>query len=388
MGIKVLIQNPYIRAGGAENRIRTLLKALVSRPDIEEVHFMFIGAEPHHKVENDGKFHFWQIRNNRTKSVTETIINNYDIDVVQLHNNQLIGVEGIKYAQEVGIPTIWVMHDFWTLCPNRFFCPVWHAEDHELCYEVNESKCIDCVGSYEYLRTKRQREVVENCNVGIVPSKRIRDIFYDAGFMKGKMKIVDPWIDLSLFKPQPVAQKPAQVLFASGNYIPHKGIKVLLRAWDHVQRRLPHANLVAIGDQRCLAETVGLSKKLRLQNVNLINPMPQENLRNLYTESTVTIFPSIWEETIGLTWIESLACGTPVICSETGSIPEVLKFGGVTFPPRDHVELAGEIMDMLMNVPKRVKLATEGIKYVNEAFKPERAAEDFTKLYYMLGDKR
>jgi len=384
--MKVLIQNPYMKAGGAENRIRTLLQALIRRPDIDEVHFMFIGAEPHHTIEAEGKFHYWQIRNNRTRSVTKTILDNYDIDVVQLHNNQLIGTDGIEYAQSVGVPTMWVMHDFWTMCANRFFCPVWHAEDHELCYKVDELKCIDCVGQYDYERTKRQREIVEKCDLGIVPSERIKNIFYDAGFMKGKMQVVDPWIDLSLFKPQPVQRKPEQVLFASGNYIPHKGIKVLLRAWDHVQRRLPNAQLVAIGDQRCLAETVALSKKLRLQNVNLINGMPQEQLRNLYTESAVTIFPSIWEETIGLTWIESLACGTPVICSETGSIPELLKKGGVTFPPRDHVALAGEIMDILMNVSKQVKLATEGIEYVNKSFSPERAASDFAKIYYYLGD--
>lgn len=385
--MKVLVQNPYIRAGGAENRIRTLLQALVRRPDIEEVHFMFVGAEPHHQVEAEGKFHYWQIRNNRTRSVTESVIDKFDIDVVQLHNNQLIGVDGIKYAQEVGIPTMWVMHDFWTMCWNRFFCPVWHAEDHDLCYKVETAKCIDCVGQYPYERTKKEREVVQECDIGIVPSKRIRDIFYDAGFMNGKMRIVDPWIDLSLFQPQPVQQKPFQVLFASGNYIPHKGIKVLLRAWNHVQRRLPNANLVSIGDQRCLAETIALSKKLKLQNVNMIGHMPQEQLRNLYTESTVTVFPSIWEETIGLTWIESLACGTPVICSKTGSIPELLKYGGELFEPRDHLELAERIMDMLMNVSKRVKLAKEGVKYVNSAFQPERAAKDFTNIYYELGDK-
>ena len=122
--------------------------------------------------------------------------------------------------------------------------------------------------------------------------------------------------------------------------------------------------------------------------MNLIGGMPQEQLRNLMTESTVTIFPSIWEETIGLTWIESLACGTPVICSKTGSIPELLKYGGEMFEPRNHLELAERIMDMLMNVSKRVKLATEGHQYVHSEFKPERAAKDFAQIYYELSDKK
>jgi len=383
--LNILVQNPFMRSGGAENRIRTLLQALVKRPDIDEVHFMFSGPEAHHQVEAGGKFHYWQIRKNHTKSVTENILRDYDIDVVQLHNNQIIGVEGIKLAQEKGIPTVWLMHDFWCVCHQRFLTKVWEADFTDLCYEINPQKCLDCVGAYNYLCTKREREVVQNCDVGIVPSERIRNIFYNVDFMKDKMIIVKPWIDLSLFKPIPEkAKKPYQVLYASGNFIPHKGINVLLRAWELVNRRLPEANLIAIGDQRSLRETVDLSKKLKLQNINLIQRVEQDKLKEIYYESALTIFPSIWEETIGLVWIESLAVGTPVICSATGSIPELLKEGGEMFEPRNHVELASTILDLLLSPSKRAKLAVAGNRYVHSEFRPERAADDFTKIYYRL----
>jgi len=176
--MKILVQNPYMHAGGAENRQRLLMQALIRRPDVDEVHFMFIGSEPHHQIDADGKMHLWQIKNGRTEAVTKEIIKKYDIDVVQLHNNQLIGTDGIALAQKIGLPTIWVMHDFWPLCWYRFLTKVWQADSEELCYEIDPVKCAACVGDYYALLTKKQRDVVNNCDAGVVPSKRIRDIFY------------------------------------------------------------------------------------------------------------------------------------------------------------------------------------------------------------------
>jgi len=386
--MKILIQNPYMHAGGAEVRQRLLMQALIRRPDVDEVHFMFVGSEPHHQIEAEGKMHLWQIKPGHTEDVTKEIIKKYDVDIVQLHNNQLIGTDGIALAQKIGIPTIWVMHDFWPLCWQRFLTKVWQADSEELCYDIDPVKCSACVGDYYYLLTKKQREVINNCDAGVVPSKRIRDIFYRNDLLKDKMEIVEPWVDLSLFKPETSIQKNNwQVLFA-GNYIPHKGINVLLKAWDIVQRRLPMAKLIAQGDTRCKNETIGLAKKLKLVNVSLIETVPQEHLKRLYIESAVTVFPSIWEETIGLIWVESLASGTPVICSRTGSIPELLKYGGETFEPRNHVELAETIIDFLLSPSKRNAYAQEGYRYVHQAFKPERAAEDFMKIYTALELKK
>ena len=384
MGRSILVQNPYMHAGGAENRQRALIQALVKRPDVDIVHFMFIGSEPHHQIDANGKFHLWQFRPGRTKALTKEIIKNFDIDVVQLHNDQVVGTDGIELAQSVGIPTAWVMHDFWPLCSQRFMTKVWTADQEEICYKYDGYKCRDCVGDYQYMMTEKKRNVLNNCDIGIVPSERIRNIFYDNDFLKDKMEIVKPWVKLELFQPDPqVRKKEWQVLFA-GNFIPHKGINVLLKAWDIVQRRLPQSNLIAQGDARCRNQTIQLAKKLKVTNVNLIETVKQEQLKVLYNESAVVVFPSFWEETIGLIWVESLACGTPVICSHTGSIPELLQYGGETFPPRDHVALAEKIIKFLLSPSLRTKYGIEGHRYVHQNFTPARAAEDFMRIYDKL----
>lgn len=383
--MNIIVQNPYMQAGGAENRIKLLIQELVRRPEIDTVHFVFSGLEPAHTLQAEEKMHMWQIKPGSNIPVLRNIMKNWDIDVFQFHNNQEFGTRGLEYMQSQGIPTVWVMHDFWPLCNQRFMMRVWDAEAYPVCHDTptrNPNECLECVGEYYYNLYLKQREAINKCDVGIVPSKNIKDIFEMNNLLVGKWKIVEPWTDLKLFQPAPV-QKRFQVFFA-GNYIPHKGFPVLLRAWAHVNKRLPNAQLLAQGDSRMVQETIDMSKRLKVQNISLIEHVPQERLRELYSESMLTIFPSIWEETIGLIWVESLACGTPVICSKTGSIPELLKYGGEMFEPRDHVELAERIIDLLLSPSKLNKYAEEGYKFVHTNFRPERAGDDFLKIYTKL----
>ena len=385
--MNILIENPYMEAGGAENRIKMLIEALLRRSDIGQVHFLVGGNMHVHNEQIDKKLHFWQTPKPSVTRLTEQIINDYKIDVVQLHNNQYIGTAGIEKAQEMGIPTVWVMHDFWVLCWQRFLTKVWQATDYENCYKIEPWKCIKCVNYYEYDLTRRQREVINKCDYGVVPSKRIAKIFEDNNVLNGKLKIIDPWIDLNVYHPLPVRKEMFQVFFA-GNFIPHKGIQVLLKAWELVNKRLPMAKLLAQGDERCFRETLMMAKALKLQNVSFIKWVKPEELVRIYNESAVTVFPSTWEETAGLIWMESLACGTPVLCSETGSIPELLKYGGEMFPPRDHVALAEKIVDFLLSPSKMNKYAREGREYVNKNFHPDRGAYDFSKMYHELEVKK
>jgi len=386
--MNVLIQNPYISAGGAESRIKSLINELVGRYDIDSVYFIHVVFTPSHRVDANGKLHFWQVEKKNVARVTGKIIDDYNIDIFQLHNNQMVGTHGLNVARERGIPTIWVMHDMWVLCHQRFMTKVWQAMDYDLCHKIDETKCRECVGDFNYELTAMQREDIKKCDVAIMPSNRIKKIFEDNGVLNGKMRIIKPWINLGAFRQMPEVNKDLWKVFFAGNYIPHKGIQVLLKAWKLVNKRLPMANLVAQGDQRSVQSALSLAKVLNLQNVSFIPHVSQEKLCTLYNEASITVFPTIWEEIMGLIWVESLACGTPVICSEIGSIPEYLKYGGEMFEPRNHVELATKIIDLLLSPSKRNEYGKDGFNYVRREFNPARAANDFVKLYYELSDRK
>jgi len=74
------------------------------------------------------------------------------------------------------------------------------------------------------------------------------------------------------------------------------------------------------------------------------------NIVSIYQISDVTVLPSVWSEPFGRTIIESMACGTPVVASRTGGIPEILtgEFESSLFEPKDERDLADKL-NTIMN---------------------------------------
>ena len=375
--MKVLLVNPYIRAGGAEVRIRLLIDRLKQHPAIDEVHFLTFGQPAHRSEEN---VHFWRTLKGKVERVVGRLIDKFRIDVAQQHNFQEIGTWAVVAAKRKGVPAVFVAHDYHALCPHYFLVNVFRAIDQPLCYEIDEEKCSRCVGYYEFWKTKKHREDLEHCDVGVAASKRMIDIFERNGFLEGKWRVITPWVDVDTFKPEPGVQRKMQCCTLN-NYLPHKGAWVALKAWAIVSKRLPDAVLQMQGDVRWLSQMIDMIKTLKLRNVNLLKRMEIEKLRRLYCESWFTVVPSIWEATFELVRGESLLCGTPVIASRIGSIPETSAAGHVLFEPRNHEELAEKMIDLFLDPEKAGRLAKEGREYALKTFHPQRAAEQFINLY-------
>ncbi|MDX6504716.1 MAG: hypothetical protein QOE29_1841 [Gaiellaceae bacterium] len=95
----------------------------------------------------------------------------------------------------------------------------------------------------------------------------------------------------------------------------------------------------------------------------------------LLQNARVTLFPIEWEEPFGLVMIESLACGTPVIATRHGAVPEVLEHG-----------VGGLIVDDYREMVEAIAL-TDGFdpldcrRYVEERFAPERMVADYVAAY-------
>lgn len=381
VGLRLLIQNPFTECGGAEVRIRILIRELMGHPGIDAIHFLYAAERESHAVREAGRLHHWPTPPTRCAAVTERIIREFDVDVVQIHNDQEIGTEGARRAQQLGVPTIWVLHDFWPLCGMRFLTNVYLAEEVPRCEVVDLERCRDCVGSAQMERTLRDREVIERCVFGIVPTLTARSRLEANDLLTGRCKVVHPWTDLGLFFPDSEEPNdPENVLFVS-SFLPHKGIGVMLRAWRRILRQRPQATLTAVGDAAHIAAVTRYASELELRNVTFHPHMPQEHLRRLYRRAAVTAFPTLWEETIGNVWVESLACGTPVVVSRTGGIPELLGTSGVLVEPGDDERLAGHILNILATPEPARRIAAKGREHVTRNFQPGRALRRFLELY-------
>jgi len=102
----------------------------------------------------------------------------------------------------------------------------------------------------------------------------------------------------------------------------------------------------------------------------------------LLQDARATLFPIEWEEPFGLVMIESMACGTPVIATRHGAVPEVIEDG-----------VSGIIVDNYRKMGEALEAADaldpiECRRYVEERFAPERMVEDYVTVYREAIERR
>ena len=95
----------------------------------------------------------------------------------------------------------------------------------------------------------------------------------------------------------------------------------------------------------------------------------------LLQRARATLFPIDWEEPFGLVMIESLACGTPVIATRRGSVPEVIDDGVTGIVVDHHGEMAAALPRADALEPRRLRAVAR------ERFAPERMVSDYLDAY-------
>src|ERR1044071_7562476 len=147
--------------------------------------------------------------------------------------------------------------------------------------------------------------------------------------------------------PQGATGEDPYVLFV-GNILPHKNIYRLLDAFTVVSRRV-RCRLIIRGEghPHFMAEVrerlATLSSRDRIEIQAYASA---EGLGALYRGAALLVLPSLYEG-FGLTALEAMACGTPVVASRTSSVPEVVGDAAILVDPTDTLELADAMYKVL-----------------------------------------
>ncbi len=168
-----------------------------------------------------------------------------------------------------------------------------------------------------------------------------------------------------------------------GSNKPHKNLVRLIEAWSAVDRKSQITNhrLVIAGawDDRC-PEARQRSEALGLGNrVTWLGAAPEQDLPALYAAASLFVFPSLYEG-FGLPVLEAMACGTPVICSSTSSLPEIAGDAALLIDPSDTTALAEALCMVLTDGDLRAGLRRRGLEQAAR-FSWEQAAMATLELY-------
>ncbi len=177
---------------------------------------------------------------------------------------------------------------------------------------------------------------------------------------------------------------PERYLLYVGTIEPRKNLTRLLRAWEPLYLAGEAPPLVIVGKRGWLAEDfyAALEASPAREGVLFTGYVADGDLPALYSGATIFVFPSLYEG-FGLPPLEALACGAPVLCSNTASLPEVVGDAALTFDPTGDEAIRESLHRLLCDSDLRTELRAQGLRRAAE-FSWERAAQETLTLYRAL----
>ena len=284
-------------------------------------------------------------------------------DVVHFHNTfPLISPLAVRAASKCA-PVVMTLHNYRTACaagvPTR---------GGKVCSLCLDKKCVLDGVKYRCYRGSLAATLPLAINIAIYRKllpKWVSRFIVLSEFQKRKMveygwpekKIVVKGNFINHVEHVEQVEKKDQIVYV-GRLSKEKGVETLIKAFAILCGRsetpaqsiwLKNLKLVIVGDGVDRPELEKLATGL---NVEFLGLKPTSIVRTIMAESKATILPSEWWETFGLTVAESMLEKTPVVVSDLGALPEIVKNGrfGEVFESRN-VEVCAAAIDRLLNRP-------------------------------------
>lgn len=243
------------------------------------------------------------------------------------------------------------------------------------------------------LQTRNRLAILPTSKV-IAISNFIKEQLMNGGVRENKIVVRHLGIDTNRFKPDPNAGvllrkkygiAPDELILSTVQYLrPIKNPQTIVEACGVLAKRHVRAHLFVAGDGEMLEELQALSRELGIEDrTHWLGLVPDPT--NLLQASDLFILSTVGEA-FGLVLAESMACGVPVVGSESGGIPEVVVNGetGLLVPPLKPELFADAIEQLGKDKEMRSRLSSQGIKRVREQFSMEKTVNATIGIYESL----
>ncbi len=166
-----------------------------------------------------------------------------------------------------------------------------------------------------------------------------------------------------------------------GTIQPRKNLVRLIEALNILIFQYPNISLVLVGKRGWLVEDIYQApKRLGIElNVRFLDYVPDKDLPAFYSSAQALVLPSLYEG-FGLPILEAMACGCPVITSNTSSLPEVAGKAAILVNTTKVEEISKAMSDLLQNRDRRKRLIQQGFLQVKK-FSWEKCARETLKVF-------
>lgn len=214
----------------------------------------------------------------------------------------------------------------------------------------------------------------------IVPYHITKDfLLQELGTDAAKVHVVNYGVDHEAYFHRPELNRVTRRVLYVGEVSRSKGVEVLIRAFAQVRKRVPDAELLIGGkrskDTPFLEE---LAKSLGLPELQFLGFIPEKELADHYAKTTVMVFPSHCG--FGLSTLEAMACGTPVVGVRALDAPEFFADAGILAAPDDPADLADCLARPLESATLQGELTRKSLARA-ELFSWARTARETADVY-------
>ncbi|HNT74757.1 MAG TPA: glycosyltransferase family 1 protein [Anaerolineae bacterium] len=174
---------------------------------------------------------------------------------------------------------------------------------------------------------------------------------------------------------------PERYLLYVGTIEPRKNLTRLLYVWECLYAAGEAPPLVIVGKQGWLASDffVALENCTHPEHVLLTGYVDDEDLPAVYAGATAFVFPSLYEG-FGFPPLEAMACGAPVACSNTSSLPEVVGDAALTFNPNNISAMTEALRRILNDEALQAELRARGFQQAAK-YSWAQTAQETLELY-------
>ncbi|MBN3038267.1 MAG: glycosyltransferase family 4 protein [Candidatus Omnitrophica bacterium] len=230
-----------------------------------------------------------------------------------------------------------------------------------------------------------------------------------AGVSRKKVTVVHHGIDTKKFAPQRAKKeifkrypklKHKRVLFHPARSGLAKGSDIGVKALRIIKKAIPDVLLILAGTRRIidwsdsqhkdLAYIVQLIKRFGLEDNTFMNVFSHDEIPDLYHASEFAIYPSSVGEPFGLTMLEAMACAKPMIVTNSGGMPEIIKNGvnGFVIKVRDYKALADRCITLFKDPERKSNLGQTAREITEQKFTKEIMTENTLAVYRKLAKKQ
>jgi glycosyltransferase involved in cell wall biosynthesis len=177
----------------------------------------------------------------------------------------------------------------------------------------------------------------------------------------------------------------APVFLSNRNFQTLYNVPCVLRAFAVIQRRIPDARLIVIGDGPERAQVHDTARALDLRNVQFVGAVAPSEMGRWYDEADMYLNASDIDN-MPNSIIEAFACGLPVVSSNAGGIPYVVQHerNGLLVPCGDHEALAAAALRLLDDPALAQRLIAEGLHDVEQQYTWGAVSDRWASLYRRL----